>query len=399
MTTTRTPISFAKLRSFLRSPSTNRARLADRLAIALFAAFLAVPFVGFLVRDPVQPANENRPLHPRPDWPTKRWQWITFPFTFDRYFNDRVGFRPELLGLRRRVLLDALGDSTADLVWVGRDGWLFTNSIGPNNLPMPPAEVEQRLAGWVDALRARHDWLAARGIRYVVVVAPEKSSIYPEFLPETIRRHPPPEIGAILRERLGPEIILDPADAIRAAKPTTPRLYFQFDTHWIDPGAFIAYRELGDRLARAVPGFRAKPYERFWHQPYVNDDCDLPKALGRPPAEWREEETIFRVEGDSYLERPDDPIHAKLRDRKDGLRHVLPYLVESPFGVGRAVYLHDSFGHNLRRMLASDFRRLVCAGTYGFPTDVIEAEKPDVVIQLFVARAVTLADAKPIRPE
>ncbi|MBX3397128.1 MAG: hypothetical protein KF873_00185 [Gemmataceae bacterium] len=389
--------SFARPRWRIRT--TAGTRLADRLAIAVFALFLVVPLAGSLLREPKLPVNENRPLHPLPDRPVMRWQWTAFPFTFDRYFNDRVGFRPELLDLRRRILLDTLGDSTADLVWVGRDGWLFTNSIGPNSLPMPPVEVEQRLAGWVQALRARRDWLAARGIRYVVVVAPEKSSVYPEFLPDAIRRHPPPEIGAILRERLGPEIILDPADAIRAAKPTTPRLYFQLDTHWIDPGAFVAYRELGDWLARAMPGFHAKPYEKFWHQPNVNDDCDLPKVLGRPPADWIETMPIFRVEGDAYRELPDDSILTQLRDRTDGLRHILPYVVESPVGVGRAVYLHDSFGHNLKRMLASDFRRLVCAGSYGFPTDVIEAEKPDVVIQLFVARAVTLADAKPIRLE
>lgn len=388
-------LTFAGLRSRLRAPS--GARLADRLAIAAFALFLAVPFAGYLLREPVLPTNENRALHPMPDWPVKRWQWISFPFTFDRYFNDRVGFRPELLALRRRILLDGLGDSTANFVWLGRDGWLFTNNAGPNSLPPPPDEAERRLAGWVDALRARRDWLAARGIRYVVLVAPEKSSIYPEFLPDFVRRHPPPEIGALLRDRLGPAFILDPTDAIRAEKSTTPHLYFRLDTHWTDSGAFPAYRELGDWLARALPGFRTKPYERFRHRPNVTEECDLAKALGRPLEELAEAMVNYHVDDDPYLPRPDDPILAKLRDRPDRLSHIVPAVMESPFGVGRAVYLHDSFGQNLRRLMASDFRRLVCAGTYGFPTDVIEAEKPDVVIQLFVARAVTLADAKPIR--
>ncbi len=372
---------------------------ADRLAIAVFALFLVAPFAGFLLREPKQPANENRPLHPAPDLPVKRWQWISFPFVFDAYFADRIGFRPELLALRRRIHLDALGEPTSDLVWLGRDGWLFTNTIGPFNLPPPPAEAERRLAGWADALRARRDWLAARGIRYVVLVAPDKSSIYPEFLPDFARRHPPPDYGALLRERLGDEFILDPTDAIVAAKPTTPHLYFRLDTHWTDAGAFPAYRALGDRLARARPGFRAKPIERFRHRPNVTEECDLAKALGRPPERLAEAMTNYHVDDDPYLPRPDDPIVAQLRARDDRLAHIEPAAMEAPFGVGRAVYLHDSFGHNLKRMLASDFRRLVCAGTYGFPMDVIDAEKPDVVIQLFVARAMMQRDAAPIALE
>jgi alginate O-acetyltransferase complex protein AlgJ len=384
--------SFARLRSRLRAPAGGR--LADRLAIAVFALFLVAPFVGHLVRKPKLPVNENRPLHPRPDWPAMRWQWISFPFMFDHYFNDRVGFRTELLALRRRIHLDALGDSTSDLVWLGRDGWLFTNNIGPNNLP--PPDAEQRLNNWVDALRSRRDWLAARGIRYLVVVAPEKSSIYPEFLPDAVRRHPPPEYGALLRERLG-DFVLDPTDGVLAEKATTPQLYFRLDTHWTDAGAFPAYQTLGARLGRELPGFRTKPSARFRTETVINDNADLAKALGRPKRDWVEDMPMYHVTHDPIVRLSNDPILTKLRELRGGLRHVQPLAIESPVGVGRAVLLHDSFGHNLVRMLASDFRRLVCAGTYGFPKDVIEAEKPDVVIQLLVARAVTQTEAKPIR--
>ncbi len=394
--------------SFLAKPSFARpqwrirttagTRLADRLAIAVFALFLVVPLVGSFLRKPKVPYGENRTLHPKPDWPLKRWQWTTFPFTFDRYFNDRVGFRPELLALRRRILLDALGDSTADLVWIGRDGWLFTNSIGPNSVPMPRDESERRLAGWVEALRTRRDWLAARGIRYVVVIAPEKSSVYPEFLPDAIRRHPPPDYSKFLKDQLG-DLIDDPTAALVEAKATTPQLYFQLDTHWTDAGAFVTYRELERRLANEMPGFRAKPMHRFRPRAWQTPNCDLARALGRPPNLCEEAMAIYDVPHDPFARLPNDPIMVQLNRMENRLAHIEPLVVEAPSGIGRALFLHDSFGHNLKRMLASDFRRLVCAGTYGFPTDVIEAEKPDVVIQLFVARAVTLADAKPIRLE
>ena len=39
------------------------------------------------------------------------------------------------------------------------------------------------LLGNLDRL---HDWLATKGIRFVFVVAPDKSEIYPEHLPEGV---------------------------------------------------------------------------------------------------------------------------------------------------------------------------------------------------------------------
>lgn len=398
MTGTLPNLLVASLRQNLRRPRFHHAKIGNQLAIAVFALFLAVPFAGSFLRKPSVPYSENRTLHPKPDWPSKRWQFQTFPWMFDRYFGDRLGFRPELLALRRRILLEALDDSTADLVWVGRDGWLFTNTIGPFNLPPPPAEAERRLAGWVDALRARRDWLAKRGIRYVVVVAPEKSHVYPELLPATIHRHPPPDRIRPLKDRLG-DLIVDPTAALLAAKATTPQLYFQLDTHWTDAGAFVAYRELDARLARELPGFLSKPMDRIRPRPWHTPNCDLARALGRPPNRCDEVMAIYDVPHDPFARLPNDPIVAELNRMEHRLAHIEPLVVEAPNGVGRALFLHDSFGHNLKRLWASDFRRLVCAGTYGFPTDVIEAEKPDVVIQLFVARAVSLTDAIPIRLE
>jgi hypothetical protein len=48
--------------------------------------------------------------------------------------------------------------------------------------------------------------------------------------------------------------------------------------------------------------------------------------------------------------------------------------------------LHDSFGVQLRYLLGPDCRRLLAVGSYGLPAKLVEAEKPQVVIQLMVER-------------
>ena len=42
----------------------------------------------------------------------------------------------------------------------------------------------QDLEDWKALLEHRRDWLALRGIKYIFIVAPDKDSIYPEYLPD-----------------------------------------------------------------------------------------------------------------------------------------------------------------------------------------------------------------------
>ena len=45
-----------------------------------------------------------------------------------------------------------------------------------------------------------------------------------------------------------------------------------------------------------------------------------------------------------------------------------------------------SFGEHLHGFLRSDFRRVSNIGTYGLPLEAVRIEKPQLVIQLLVAR-------------
>lgn len=362
-------------------------RWTDLATVAAFALFLAVPLLGYLFRPPTMPPNENRPPYPMPPWPTQRWKARTFPPMFDAHFNDHVGFRTELLDLRRTVLLEAIGDSTSDKVWVGTDGWLFVYNFGPADLARMGIDAGARVRDWAAAFAERRDWLVARGVRYVVMVVPEKASVYPEHLPATVRRHPPFIGTPSLSEKVP---VIDPLPALLAAKAAGERVYMRQDSHWTDAGAFVAYRELGRIVERELPGCRAKELSAFHVEPHVYLKADLAHTLGRPPAACAEDVQLFTVPGVPVATLPTEELQATAERTCDRLKHVETRITEAASGVGRAVLLTDSFGGGLHRLLASDFRRLAAVGTYGFPTSAIEAEKPDVVIQLLVARQLVL---------
>lgn len=367
---------------------------ADRLTVVAFALFLTLPLVVAVARPAPTLATENRTLAPPPSLPAAWWKPRAVPFAFDAYWKDRVGFRPELLALRRAALVEGLGVSTSDAVWIGRDGWLFMNVVGPGGLPAAQPDPVPRFRRWAAALEARRGWLAARGVPYVVLLAPEKSSVYPEFLPVPLRRHPPADHVARLKDLIPAVPLVDPLPALVAAKGAEP-LYHHTDSHWTDAGAFVAYADLGRAIGRAWPAYRGKALADFRQRPWVLHHGDLTMALGYPAGSCPEAFTLFHEPDGTTSPQPVDQLAAALEKYPDRLRHLAPTVTESRRGTGRAVLLHDSFGLTLQRHLASDFARLTAVGTYGFPRELVEAERPDVVIQVVVARSLAFVDAEP----
>ena len=116
---------------------------------------------------------------------------------------------------------------------------------------MSPAALER----WRVVLEARRDWLAKRGIKYLLVVAPDKETIYAEDVPPWFTRAPGPSRLEQLREmleRTRAVDFLDLTDAV-AAQKASERVYHLTDTHWNDAGAFAGYRAITARLAAWFP--------------------------------------------------------------------------------------------------------------------------------------------------
>ena len=361
------------------------------LTVAVFLAALAVPLGGYLFRSPVPPAGENRPLTPPPALVLERWAVKTFPVMFEAYFNDRVGFRDKWLAARRGVVFDTLGDSPADLVWVGRDGWLFINNVGPfAGLPAFQRPTEPNFDAWAAVLADRQAYLADRGIAYVVFVARDKSLVYPEYLSGPYLRHPPADPVPLMRDRLrGTGVVLiDALPPLLAAKAGADApLYFRTDSHWNDAGAFVGYRALAAELERRVPGYRGKTVAGFRPEPCVHPTCDLAKVVGLPPERTTEEFRFYREPAGGLVELPTDGLSAAMEAAGGWLKHLAPWRSDGPAAAGPpAVLLHDSFGVDLARLMASDFRRFAAVGTYGLPLPVLAAERPRVVVQLLVDR-------------
>ena len=241
-------------------------RISPWIVICVFAALMLTPALVMLLRAGGAGSNsENRVLAPFPTWADLK-KVHSLSRKLETYVNDHFGLRDQLVRANSRVRYAAGLSSNPQQVVIGRDGWLFyarerimEQHVGAD--VFAPAELE----AWVARMEANRKWLADRGIPFVIMLAPDKNTIYPELLPQYPKRPGVRTRADQIAERLKGSALtfVDPRAAIIAAKAQHPRLYYKGDSHWGHRGAFIAYQMLMVEVARHFPGVSALALDDF----------------------------------------------------------------------------------------------------------------------------------------
>jgi hypothetical protein len=410
-------------------------RTFDAALIVLFALALGLPAARFVLgrAQPKMLAGENRPPAPLPEAPLARKAVARFPARFEAYFQDRLPARELLLREQAYFKVDWLDTSSSDKVIVGHDGWLFMHEEKSEN-PGREVSPEEQCRLWAQEFRRRRDWLAERGIDYIVVLTPEKHSIYPEYLPE-IHRHSHSPTAA---ERLVEALRSDPdmnlvvlRESLLAQKhsplsppgrgaggdglspsPLTPNpspqrgegnqtvargspLYFHTDTHWNDEGAYVGYSALVQRLAKRWPDMQPLPRGEFDRSRVTSFTGDLIRIL-HLPGDHSEPFEAWQVRSPKAVRLPEElPLDARLHFPK----HFQPQIWgRRDERLPRGLLLHDSFAAQLwLPLLAEHFDRLGYAATAGLDPHTVEAINPQVVIQEIVERKINWHVPEPLR--
>jgi hypothetical protein len=146
-------------------------------------------------------------------------------------------------------------DSPEKSVVIGRDGWLFYKSESKDDGPgindaqgLTPLSDEE-LSSVIATIKKVHEDLKSRGITLIVTVAPNKSTIYGEYLPINF----PQIVGN--NTRLDQLVASIPQDIVfvdlrksLADGKSHMHTYQKSDSHWNNYGAFLASKELIEAL-------------------------------------------------------------------------------------------------------------------------------------------------------
>ena len=377
------------------APATHTLR--DRVVAALFALALAAPLAALAFTwSRTTTLFEKRPMAP---WPAFALT-TAFPPAFESAFADRFGGRDALIRGHHAALLRWFGVSALTTVLPGSGGWYYW--LGEDGLALDRhyRGVAEFPAAYVDAtaaeLQRRRAWLAAQGIGYVVVIVPEKYTIYPEHLPAWVARSPQPSpydrvVAAVANSGV---TLIDLRPALRAAK-VGERVYYQTDSHWNYRGAMVGYDAIMREVQRVLPPGRMPPVVPPQVPAYVAGidyySGDLIQMLGLP-GHIREDDIapLGKILGDSTT-------RCGRRDAAASLPGIEVYTCDRP-GLPRAVVYRDSMAIPLIPMLAENFSRVVFVSGIPFDPGLIGRERPDVVIEEMVERGLHGPGAQPMPP-
>gem|GEM_PF-3098892 len=381
-----------------RSSSIRRVRtLANLAVVVVFFVACLLPLYGYAFREP-PPLDENRERTQFPMLVFKKYSIQDYPKWFEMHFADYLGYRDVLLRWHRKAVIATFDESSSAVAWVGRDGWLYLNVDDPDaNKPDKPS-MNKRLNAWADTFAERKRYLAERGIEYIVVIAPEKSSIYPEHLPLRRRRNPPPEpaeqFTRFLLNRGVRCVNLLPA-LQQARRESDELLYFKTDTHWAPAGARIGYRALLPELQKALPGFQPTAEEQHDRVPttgggdlwkFISADDEFP---GEPCVQFQ-----ARNRG---ITQSIPAFHDRL-EKRDNQGHIPLMTYSTPNAHGpKMLLLRDSFSTAMMSFWCADFQEVTAVATHRFPLVAVESTKPKIVVQQIVARFLYQEAASPMK--
>ena len=247
-----------------------------------------------------------------------------------------------------------LGDRVFPSVLIGNDGWMeFTEDHNLDDYQNAVDFSPEALQAAAERIESCYQYAREQNITFLIVVAPNKASIYPEKLPPQLEPISQlsrlDQLNAYLRAHHIPEV-LDLRPALRSARQER-ELYHQLGTHWNDYGAYIAYETIINVLSQDHP--ELKPYAaKFFRFRTVPGD-KIPRR-DRALANLLQA-NYLAPEPTWFATRDLDSIVYKIDFGNERLDyHRITWLPDS--NLPSLLIVHDSFGvYGLNQFLALNF--------------------------------------------
>ncbi len=291
-----------------------------------------------------------------------------------KYVGDRFFLRQELITARSRASA-LLGSSTVEDVVLGKKGWLYyaptlADYCGTENLS------EEELSAIARNLALMQEYCEGLGCRFLFVSAPNKNTLYPEFMPGY------PTAGEHDIHRLFP--LLEAAgvsytDLYTAFGQQPETLYFAHDSHWNSRGAALAADAINASFGRGSSYFTA-PFRGA--EPHRGDLYEMLY----PAAEDPETDLIYGP-GLNYTRQGSDT-------RPDSIT-----IQTAGEGNGTLLAFRDSFGNSLYPYLADSFAEARFSRLTAYDLVLAEEMGADcVIVELVERNLVYLLQNVPVMP-
>ena len=284
----------------------------------------------------------------------------------------------------KRNGVHAVGSS---LSWYrGKDDWLFLGNAFNDNL----SKLELAVAPKQSEIDSTHEIFSkicstARkyGTEVVLVIGPNKESMYKEFLPDEIKLSSVKYSSFFIKNLEGIKnlIIYDPTNDLIKLKKSEGILYWMTDTHWNYKGAFLAYSGFSKKLGLPIPKVE------FQHiSTHTGDLLELSKLHDFPlhsEDNW-----------DIIWERKPIITERQIKDeQKTSFGSSSIVINQNPLSNKSVWVVGDSFAAPLKPYFNSTFKEVRYIGHWQdklqiLPDELMKAgKKPDIIVIVRVERS------------
>jgi len=324
--------------------------------------------------------SENRTKLKKPEFNDTIEKYIK---AYDDYYTDNFNLRDNFIELLNKLQFSFFNvSSVPDIVTVGKDGWFYEASCalnykGANHFTKK--EVEK----FRNELIKRTKWAAKRGIKYYLVLVPNKMEMYPEHLPRQIIQTSDvfryDQIASLNNDST--INIIDVRENLLRHKNDGWELYQHTDDHWNELGAYYGYQEIMNRVSKDFPELKPIPLNMLGvsvEQRYGNmaTMLNVEKEYPEQYIKLTEKYKIFGHDGikKKYKTLPliSEPEYEIVKENDNGKKL-------------KCLIIRDSFTMLMIRFFQEQFAKLVIIHDqwmYRVREDVVIKEKPDIILNI-----------------
>ena len=365
-------------------------KLEKIIIIFIFLLSIYLPFIGsFFQKDETRSSVENRNFAKLPSFPQSLTSIGHYPERFNAYYSDNFGFRDILTQAYFKITDKHVSKTPFDDVTFGKNDWLFLGSIKPGydryDDPIGDAInrnlfTQKELVNFAQSIMKINSWLKDRGIEYLYIIAPNKHTIYFEYLPEYISKigleSSTDQLVNYLLEHTDVNVLDLRQPLIEEKKKH--QVYFKTDTHWNHYGANVAQYEILKKISNFFPNHISPSLLR-------ENQFNITHMNGGDLAGLAKLQNIVEVSPQPIFEggcipKNENPAHVGEKT------HTIVCETKTL----NALIFRDSFFWALKPYISREFKRSTYIWgrlDYLLLTEYINKENPDIVIEEVVERS------------
>jgi alginate O-acetyltransferase complex protein AlgJ len=308
------------------------------------------------------------------------------------YFSDHIGYRSKLLGIFRFIKSSIFAvNPYPEKVIGGTDHWYFLGDSFEEVVKESKGIIwfsESQLNLIESNLKTIARDCNDRGINLYVAIAPNKHTVYGQYLPIIKSEHATKLEQVMMRLKNDHINFIDLKRDF--AQCREKRLFHRNDTHWNSFGAFSGYSTLMDYIVQDYPENKVLSLNDFIPDTITSNKGDLTAMLSMNIMEKRvilksnyvsnarKEKDKLNVP-DYYFRNPDD-YEIRYSNRDCPLK---------------ALIFRDSFFDELIPWLSDTFGESVFIW-YQYQKNVVDVEKPDLIIYELIERDIDYLATSPV---